>query len=49
MCAVEDEFSRLLKKEKMDLADDFIEDYFQILKEEDKRSADGKSAKRVPV
>lgn len=49
VCAVEDEFSRLLKKEKMDLADDFIEDYFQILKEEDKRSADGKSAKRVPV
>lgn len=37
VCAVEDEFSRLLKKEKMDLADDFIEDYFQILKEEDKK------------
>ena len=37
VCAVEDEFSRLLKKEKMDLADGFIEDYFQILKEEDKK------------
>lgn len=31
VCAVEDEFSRLLKEEKLALADDFIEDYFEIL------------------
>lgn len=31
VCAVEDEFSRLLKEEKLALADDFIEDYFEVL------------------
>ncbi len=31
VCAVEDEFSHLLKEEKLALADEFIEDYFEIL------------------
>lgn len=31
VCAVEDEFSRMLKEEKLALADYFIDDYFEIL------------------
>ena len=37
VCAVEDEFSRLMKEEKLALADWFIEDYFEILKEKPER------------
>lgn len=31
VCAVEDEFSRMMKEEKLALADYFIDDYFEIL------------------
>lgn len=31
VCAVEDEFSRMLKEEKLELADYFVKDYFEIL------------------
>ncbi len=33
VCAVEDEFSRMMKEEKLTLADYFIEDYYEILKD----------------